>query len=870
MQTKNLLTILIFDQFEEFFFNCPQPADRRKFWEFLHQCLDDINIPYVKVILSLREDYLHYLLECDRLTNLQATNNDIINKDIRYYFGNFSPEEAKTVIYSLTEKSAALEPALVDELVRDLAGDMGEVRPIELQVVGTQLETEKITTLVGYQEFGTKEKLVDRFLATVVEDCGAENERVAQLVLYLLTDENNTRPLKTRAELADALEGEVDKLDLVLEILVTSGIVFLIPQSPADCYQLVHDYLVALIRQQRGAELLAELARERQQRQEAEAKLNRFLKRRLLQAYIAGAGLLAVTAVAVVFGVESYKNGINAEINSLRNSSEALSRSDADTESLIEGLKAGQKLKYTSTFWIKPYTRNKTVATLHQAIYGIKVIEQNTDECPRNRTLKMPRYSTSNTTELWKGNKQIKTFKSSQNIDDVDFSPDKKIIAYLGKGNIITLRSFDNNKIIKTFTSPGAGVQYIYFSSDSKSIYSCSLDRTKKQWSIYGKQIETFKGSSSWINSVSFSPDGKIIASTSDDTIKLWTVNGKLIKTFKVNTRWVNSVSFSPDGKIIASTSDDTIKLWTVDGKLTKTFPSERYANKGHSSWINSISFSPDGKIIASADNTTIKLWTVDGKLIKTLIEPGVKNISVSPNGKIIASTSDNKTISDKTTITLRSVDDSKTIKTLTEPSVNINISFSPDGKIIAFGSEDKTIKLRSVDDGKLITTFKGHNSPVIGINFSSDGKTITSLSEDSTIKRWNLDLEKLLVEGCDLLHDYLINNPQIAEELQVCKSSLLVARGKLFVQKGYYNLALNMFTRAKALDKKLNFNPEVKAAPALIKHGEKLVKQRKFKEAVAAYNKARKIDPNLEIPDNDWKTLSDSVYKTTLNPPCP
>ena len=65
---------------------------------------------------------------------------------------------------------------------------------------------------------------------------------------------------------------EVDKLDLVLEILVTSGIVILIPQSPADCYQLVHDYLVGFIRQQRGAELLAELERERQQRQEAQAK----------------------------------------------------------------------------------------------------------------------------------------------------------------------------------------------------------------------------------------------------------------------------------------------------------------------------------------------------------------------------------------------------------------------------------------------------------------------------------------------------------------------------------------------------------------------------------------------------------------------
>ena len=165
----NLFTVLIFDQFEEFFFNCPNPVERRKFWEFLHVCLDSLDLPYVKVILSLREDYLHYLLECDRLTNLEVTKNDILNKEIRYSFGNFSPTDAKHVIQTLTERSFYLAPDLIDELVRDLAGELGEVRPIELQVVGAQLQTENITTLTQYQESGPKEKLVERFLEAIVK-----------------------------------------------------------------------------------------------------------------------------------------------------------------------------------------------------------------------------------------------------------------------------------------------------------------------------------------------------------------------------------------------------------------------------------------------------------------------------------------------------------------------------------------------------------------------------------------------------------------------------------------------------------------------------------------------------------------------------
>ncbi|NER29106.1 MAG: hypothetical protein F6J89_16085, partial [Symploca sp. SIO1C4] len=234
----NLLTVLIFDQFEEFFFICKHPKQRRVFYEFLRDCLD---IPYVKVILSLREDYLHYLLECNnRLVDLEIIRNNILDKNILYYLGNFSPADARAVIQALTEQTQFyLEPELIEQLVEDLAGELGEVRPIELQVIGAQLQTENITTLEQYRIPGSKEILVGRFLEEVVKDCGPEHQQVAKLVLYLLTDENNTRPLKTRADLELELEVKAEILDLVLEILVKSGIVLRVPASPAERYQLV-------------------------------------------------------------------------------------------------------------------------------------------------------------------------------------------------------------------------------------------------------------------------------------------------------------------------------------------------------------------------------------------------------------------------------------------------------------------------------------------------------------------------------------------------------------------------------------------------------------------------------------------------------
>lgn len=59
------------------------------------------------------------------------------------------------------------------------------------------------------------------------------------------------------------LDLKSETLDLVLLILVKSGLVFKVPAVPADRYQLVHDYLVPFVRQQQSARLIAELEKER-------------------------------------------------------------------------------------------------------------------------------------------------------------------------------------------------------------------------------------------------------------------------------------------------------------------------------------------------------------------------------------------------------------------------------------------------------------------------------------------------------------------------------------------------------------------------------------------------------------------------------
>jgi hypothetical protein len=85
---------------------------------------------------------------------------------------------------------------------------------------------------------------------------------------------------------------------------------------------------------------------------------------------------------------------------------------------------------------------------------------------------------------------------------------------------------------------------------------------------VYGiTERNRLEGHSGIVTSVVFSPDGKTIATGSDDkTVKLWNLNGQEMTTLKGHSGIVTSVVFSPDGKTIAArSSDKTVKLWNMD-----------------------------------------------------------------------------------------------------------------------------------------------------------------------------------------------------------------------------------------------------------------------------------------------------------------
>ncbi|MGM3308750.1 eIF2A-related protein [Anabaena sp. WFMT] len=827
-ENRNLLTVLIFDQFEEFFFVYSEQKQRRQFYDFLRVSLD---IPFVKIVLSLREDYLHYLLELDRLVDLTVTNNNILDKNIRYYLGNFSPADAKAVIKSLTEKTRFyLQAELIDELVKDLAGDIGEVRPIELQIVGTQLQTEQIKNLDKYQEFG-KEKLVEKFLEDVIKDCGAENEQIARLVLYLLTDENGTRPLKTRAELVEQLAAGIENLDLILNIFVASGLVLLLPESPADRYQLVHDYLVEFIRQQQGNELLAKLAKaeaELKQEQEArqivenaklqaDAQIKEGQKRLKLSSALA-VGLVIISGIASVYGMNQFSETKKARTkqDELQQQTQQLVSQTKDlelksqqaeenkkaaeikfTQATQETQKAQQNLSVAKTTLVEV---NKQAAILKQknteaeskiqiANASIKIAEDKSQQASKQQTEAEQKVLNAQGTFKQANDAYLKSLNALEKADKAIVAARKNLntalkaqqeallVTKLEQGGVNVLRQFQfeelpalvsavqNGKTLKTlvknspldkyptispiyalnnildnikdrnqFKGHQSEVWGVSFSPDGKTIATASSDNTARLWNLKGELLREFKGHQGYVWGVSFSPDGKTIATASwDNTARLWNLQGELLQEFKGHQERVTSVSFSPDGKTIATGSGDkTARLWNLQGQLLREF-------KGHQSEVWGVSFSPDGKTIATASlDHTARLWNLQGQLLREFKghQEVVTSVSFSPDGKTIATGSwDN-------TARLWNLQGELLREFKGHQGYVNSVSFNPDGQTIATASLDNTARLWNLQ-GELLHEFKGHQEVVTSVSFSPDGKTIATASWDKTVRLWNLKGQK-------------------------------------------------------------------------------------------------------------------------------
>ena len=173
------------------------------------------------------------------------------------------------------------------------------------------------------------------------------------------------------------------------------------------------------------------------------------------------------------------------------------------------------------------------------------------------------------------------------------------------------------------------------FSPDGTRLATIGPKNTAKVYDLAngGRDLLTLEGHTAEVITIRFSPDGKWLATTSEDkSIKLWDAGtGRELNTFIGHTHYTSRVVFSPDGTRLASGSfDRTVKVWDIQtGQELLTL-------SGHGGTVWGIAFSLDGRFIATGSNdNTLRLWDVrTGEPLLTLPTAAPPfRISFTPDG---------------------------------------------------------------------------------------------------------------------------------------------------------------------------------------------------------------------------------------------
>ncbi|MBX9677669.1 MAG: NB-ARC domain protein [Gemmataceae bacterium] len=298
----------------------------------------------------------------------------------------------------------------------------------------------------------------------------------------------------------------------------------------------------------------------------------------------------------------------------------------------------------------------------------------------------------------------------------VAVSPDKKLVAG-SRGNQIHVYEAKDGKFVRTLVDPDAKVdgkevkaahvslvESMTWSPDGKLLVSGSFQQLTVWNPEDGKVVQRIGGFAYHVVALAFSLDGKLLATgggvpTGDGEVKIFEVAGwkQIMDVKNGHSDTVYGVAFSPDAKMLATGSADKfVKVWEVpSAKFVKSF-------EGHTHHVLDVGWQADGKLLASAGgDNTVKVWDFEkGEQART-IQAHAKQVTrllfIGKKPEILTAGGDNA-------VKMFNVTNGGNTKNFPGATDFVyGIGASPDGEVVATGSQDGQLRVYNGASGALI-----------------------------------------------------------------------------------------------------------------------------------------------------------------------